>query len=150
MKKKFYKKPKFWIIVAVVGLLGVIGCRKARWFRAPIEKKVAWIAEKVENYLDLTDEQRKTSTKIKNEIVAKVKEMKKHKLEMADYALAQIKKEKLNEDEINQKLDEKEPHRKEMRRFFVKKIVEFHAILTPEQKVKLAEKLTKLKKRFHK
>ena len=63
--------------------------------------------------------------------------------------LNQLRSDQLDMDAINQMADEKSGQVSEMKNLMISKFGELHAILTPEQRVKLADHIEKRTRRFH-
>ena len=139
------------VIIPVLLLAQVlVACGWARWHRAPLEKKAEWIAEKVADKLDLTDDQKTKLNSIRDEIVAKLKESRPSHMKMGEEMIAQVRSEKIDTEAIKAKMDEMDKKRDETRNFVIDKVAEFHAILTPEQRTKAAELLEKFHSRMMK
>lgn len=112
------------------------------------EKRAQRMADMLTDELDLDDKQSQHLNKIKEEILAKGKEYRKHRRVIKDEILAQINSDAVSEDKLNSVFEQQEPYRKEMRKFMISKFAEFHKTLKPEQRTKLAELVEKFSKRF--
>ena len=110
------------------------------------EKKVAWFLKKLSKELALNENQKKELTRIKDEIKTKHEVFKGTKKEMLDAILLEVKSETVDQEKLKQLFKDKETEMQEMRSFFISKFAEFHSILEPEQRSKLAEKMSE----FHK
>ena len=110
------------------------------------KKKLNWIFKKISKELKLNDSQKIKFEKIKNDIETKHEELKGTKTEMLNVFLTQLESNEVNVSELNKEFDEKHQHIQEMKSFLIDKFAEFHSILTPEQRTKLAEKI----KKYHK
>ncbi len=119
-----------------------IGCGNRHCFHRSPEKKAQWVVNRIAGKLDMTDSQEKKLEKIKDEVLAK---MEKHKTEhqsMHDEALQLVKKEKLTKADLEKLFAQREQRYRELLKpFIIEKMLDFHAILTPEQKNQLAEKM---------
>ena len=91
----------------------------------------------------------KGGNQIKDEILVKVQKVKGSHEEMFKTLLSQVQRESVDELALNQLFEEKEPEFKEMRSFLIAKFAEFHGILEPGQRVKLAELMKKLHRKKH-
>lgn len=121
-------------VVAVAALVAT-GCGSCR--PGP-EKRADWVVKKISSKLDLTKEQKAKLDAIKVEVLAKFKEERATHRKMGSEAIALVKSDKLDEAAVNRLLDTRETSMKRLRPYIVDKIVEFHAMLTPEQRAKLA------------
>ncbi len=132
------------ITVAVAALVAT-GCGSCR--PGP-EKRADWAVKKISSKLDLTKEQRAQLDGIKVEVLAKFKEEKAAHKTIGTEAIALVKSVKLDEAAVNRLLDTREAAMKRLRPFIVDKIVEFHGMLTPEQRAKLASLMEEHRSRF--
>jgi Spy/CpxP family protein refolding chaperone len=92
-------------------------------------------------------EQVLTVNKIKDEILAKKLEVKELRKGFYETMLAQIKAETFDKNKVNKLFTSKETKIKDLRVFIIDKLAEFHAILTPEQRVKAEKYIVKFHKR---
>lgn len=122
------------------------------WAHGDSEKRINWLAKKITSELDLNDDQQITLNRIKEEIMAKQREFRSanKREEHLNRFLDEIKKDSLDREVLIKITDERLNHINEMRTFLIDKLIEFHAVLTPEQKEKLAEKIIKLYEKYHK
>jgi Spy/CpxP family protein refolding chaperone len=141
------------VVITIVILLAACRSKFSHcWAHGDPEKKVNWITKKISSELDLNDTQKEKLNSIKEEILAKHSEFKStnKREEHLNRFLEEIKKDSLDREFLVEISDEKMQHFEEIRSFAVEKLIEFHAILTPEQKEKLAEKITEFHEKFHK
>jgi Spy/CpxP family protein refolding chaperone len=129
----------------IVGLV-IAGCARHRMCASP-EKKAGHIAKHVARQLDLTAEQKVKLDRIKNEIIVKTRDLRKDHMRAHTEVLALVKKQNLSRADVDRVISKREAKFKEMKPFIVSKIVEFHSMLTPEQKNTLAEKMEKFHSR---
>lgn len=121
----------------------VDGCRSRQVHGDYSEKHADRIVEIVSDRLDLTQTQKATLENIKRDLLAKRDQMKALHAGLVNEFVEQIKNENFDKEKLNQSLGQREASFKEIRAFVVTKAAEFHAVLTPEQRVKLAESLSK-------
>ncbi|TGL61112.1 hypothetical protein EHQ64_12900 [Leptospira sarikeiensis] len=114
------------------------------------EKRANYIVKKLKSELDLTDAQAATLDKIKEDVLAKRKELKMTGPFLPKEAVEELRADKLNPDKWNKLGEEREKKIATLRVFFTKKAVEFHAVLTPEQRGKLADLILKFQSKFDK
>ncbi|PJZ71399.1 hypothetical protein CH373_02560 [Leptospira perolatii] len=143
----FRKIAKISAVALVLGLAVAVtqGCHH-RW-HSP-EKRAEYIVKKLKSELDLTDAQSATLDKIKDEVLAKRKELQLGGPMLPKEAIEELRGATLNVDKWNKVGEEREKKMSTMRVFFLKKAVEFHAVLTPEQRNKLADLVIKFQSRF--
>ena len=108
------------------------------------EDKAEWIVKKISKELKLTDPQKQKLNGIKDEILTKQSKLKKDREEIFNAVLAEVKKEQIDQQTLIRHIEANGAHIKEMHTFMVTKFTEFHSILTPEQRLLLAEKMTQL------
>ncbi len=134
----------------VVGAFFMSGChRRASVFhRASPEKRAEWVVKRLSSELDLNENQKKEVNRIKDEILAKRKDFKVDHQQMYETVLSQVKGESVDEARLNQLFQDKETQFKEMRGFMISKFAEFHKVLTPVQREKLASKMNEFHDHF--
>ncbi len=133
------------MIIAGIAAIGIFsgGCARQRFACKSPEKRAEFIVKKLTNNLDLTKEQVEKLNKIKDEILARTKDFKNERKASYNEALALIKSEKLDKSSLTSLIGKREQKWNELKPFLVEKFIEFHGMLTPEQKNKLAEKMEK-------
>lgn len=133
------------IVVAVILLLiilaGIFGCSR-RSSHLSHEKRAEWIVKKISKELDLNDSQNAKLNEIKQDIFNKHQSFSASKSEIMDALKKQLRKDAIDETELNALFESKESEFKEMRTFVISRFAEFHAMLTPEQRAKLADKMS--------
>ena len=137
--KKIAILVNIFLIVAVVLMTGV-SCAKQRPPKP--EDKVGRLISKLTDSLSLTGEQKVKVARIKKEITEKneaARTERKGEGKEVDEAFAkEILKDKFDTAGINKLLDQKAEKKEDLRRFMVEELAKFHALLTIEQKQKLA------------
>ena len=147
------KKKKIIIGASVASLLlfGIFagGCkhRGCHFSKSP-EEKIEYIVEHVSDELDMTEAQEVEVKKIAEEVHAKMQEHKGTKKEIYNTILAEVKSDNVDKEKMTSLFDKKMGEINEMKPFFIDKFAELHSILTPEQRVELAEKMEKMHKRM--
>ncbi|TGN19682.1 Spy/CpxP family protein refolding chaperone [Leptospira idonii] len=134
-----FSRPVLILFVAVMGFVFASNCRGHKSF----EKRVEWVAGKLTSKLDLDDAQKAKLESIKAELIAKHKEVRPKHDGWITEVTAQIKNDKIDTKALDKMSAERDSHHTEMRKFFQQKLVEFHAVLKPEQRTKLAELIEK-------
>lgn len=149
-------KCSFLIILFLIVIGGIIlfsSCHRHFGydrFHKPSKKKIDWIFKRLSRELKLNDEQQVKMNLVKQEIIAKAEKFHASKIEIGEQVLTQLKSDTFDKEKMNQTFEAKELEMKEMRFFLVSKLAEIHEILEPDQRQKLAEKIEKFHKRFHK
>ena len=138
MQKKF--------LIIIVSILTLLHCFREKSFEHRLEK----ITSRLSSDLDLNSEQKFTLENIKKEIIEKRKSLQTQKtVETARKEFIDIlRSEKIELEKLKTTLAPLQTQNKEMRDFILEKFVEFHSILTLEQKRKLAEKIESFSKRL--
>jgi len=99
--------------------------------------------KKIAKELKLNEQQKVELDRIKDEIMAKKAEFKIEHQEIKNAVLSQVKRDTVDQAALNSLFGDKELEFKEMRAFLIDKFAEFHNILTPEQRLKLAKRMEK-------
>ncbi len=108
-----------------------------------------WVSEKLTSKLDLDEAQQTKLQSIKTELVAKHKELKPKRDAWMTEVISQIRKDTVDVKSLEKVSAEQDVRHIEMRKFFQAKMIEFHAVLKPEQREKLAELVEKFSKKFN-
>ena len=129
-------------IAALAGTAFLLsGChRRCGWHHSP-EKRADWVARKISSELDLDAAQKAKLDTIKAAILARRSDFRAVHAGMKDILLGQIRAGAVDTSKLAQAFEEKEAKMKELRGFLVAEFAEFHAMLTPAQREKLAAKL---------
>jgi protein CpxP len=122
------------------------GCIKRRILCSTPEERADFFVSRIASSLDLTKEQVDKVNKIKDELLARTKTSSGERETTYKELIEMVKNDKLNRDSVENFINKREAKMKELKPFIIDKIVEFHYILTPEQRNKVAEKLDKF---FH-
>ncbi len=138
------KKWKSFLVLGTASLLVFTNCHWKRSF----ESRADWVAGKLSSKLDLTKEQEDKLEIMKKEIVAKHLELKPKNDLWMQSLLTQVRADKMDGKNIEKLGNDREASMTEMRKLVQQKLVEFHAILTPEQRKEFAELLEKVSNRF--
>ena len=139
------KKSVFLILLLVAGLVFFSGCRR----HGPghgAEFMVDYVAET----LDLDDAQRAKLESIKDELLQKHEEMRTDKEAMHAQAKVLLLSDHIDETAVRAMVNE---HRERMNSaidLVITRFIEFHNMLTPEQKAKLVSKLEQFENYHHK
>ena len=124
------------ICVFISGALIFTGCR-AGSHQGKVEFMVDYIAET----LDLTDPQREQLDGIKEEFMAKAKEMHAQKEAMHAEFMAELRKDQIDQVKIRELIAQKREQMDEIIELAVTNLVEFHKTLSLEQREKLVAKI---------
>jgi Spy/CpxP family protein refolding chaperone len=121
-------------------LAAMAGCHhNMNMFCGPkaFKDRVETMTKKLSKELDLADEQNNHLNIIKDEMIAKLSERKKHRAEMFTVIREEIQKDSIDQRRLGKLFDDRKQFREDMHKFMLQKFVEFHAMLTKEQRVKL-------------
>jgi Spy/CpxP family protein refolding chaperone len=137
----------FPVLAITAGALFLSGCRGRHcgWHASP-EEKADHITKRIAKELDLRPEQKTKLDKIKTDILARKADFQAVHAGFREIALGQIRSASVDQAKLNQNLEEREAKIKELRTFLVAEFAEFHAMLDPAQREKLASKLEKLER----
>ncbi len=109
-------------------------------------QKADMIANRIVKELDLTAAQQKKLNAMKAELVDKITRLHEDRSKVKGEVLALVRSDRVTERDINRLIDQREAKWQEFRPVVVDMLVDFHSMLTPEQRNKLAEKMES----FHK
>ncbi|MEM7181310.1 MAG: Spy/CpxP family protein refolding chaperone [Spirochaetota bacterium] len=133
------KKIFVILLISSISLGFLSNCRRFKTF----EERVEWVTSKLSSKLDLDDEQKKALDKIKLDIIGKKDEIGLNRGKAMEEVIAEIKKDTFDKERVNTIFTSNQEKRDKMRRFFIDKMAEFHTVLRPEQREKLASLMQK-------
>jgi periplasmic protein CpxP/Spy len=130
------------VVAITAGALFLAGCRGRHcgWNSSP-EEKANHISKKIAKELDLTADQKSKLDKIKGDILARKADFSALHAGLQQTLLGQIRSASVDQAKLNQGLEDREAKMKDLRGFMVAEFAEFHAMLNPDQREKLASKL---------
>ena len=135
------------LLVTVLGFV-IAGCSTHHFSNKSPEEKAQWISEKISKELDLNDSQNAKLKEIETDILTKYKEHGDTKAELWNELNKQLNSDNIDEQSLNETFAAKEKQFSEMRVLLVSKFAEFYAVLTPEQRHELSEKLNTMHERW--
>ena len=122
--------------VFVSGALIFTGCRSHSH-----EGKAEFMIDYVAETLDLTDEQRVQLDGIKDEFIAKAREMRDQKEAMHAAFMAELRKEQISRETLNSLIDQKRAQMDDFINLAMDRLIEFHKTLSAEQREKMVAKI---------
>jgi periplasmic protein CpxP/Spy len=133
----------FYIGAAVAALIGFLSWGVGYAQRSP-ERRMAWVAKRLN-----LDEQQTAKLQAVHEAMLQAREQfHKERAELFEEIAAQIKSERLDEAKVLQLLEQRQALMSQIAPQVIAKVAELHASLTPEQKAKAIEHLTRFKDRM--
>ena len=132
-----------------LGLLGLAagalfaGCR-----HKSMDDRASWVANRISSKLDLDDKQEQVLDRIKNELVAKHKSQSEERNKLAAEAESLVRSAQIDKAAVKQLQARHQALQNEMETLLGEKIVEFHAVLKPEQRNKAADILREFRERM--
>lgn len=148
MVRRFFRYA-FPLAALAISALALSGCHSRCGGGSTPEKKADHIAKKLASKLDLSDEQKLKLDKIKLDLLGRKGDFQAIHGGMKDLLLGQLRAGTVDTSAISQGWDDREAKMKEMRGFLVAEFSEFHAMLTPAQREKLAVHLEKMGRHCH-
>jgi Spy/CpxP family protein refolding chaperone len=146
--------PRFLSVLAVVALgvssLTFAGCQGHGRHGGDPHKKADRMVEKLRKKLELNDDQTAKTRAIAHALADKASEFRSLHGEVRKEALTQLRSATPDESALNRVAEDQEHKFTALRVFAVQKFSEFHAVLTPEQREKLADYLEKSRHRHGK
>lgn len=153
-KKTFFgstrSKVILSVIILIVTLMAIKGIAVAKHLHKFGDGPEGFIIGRISEVLDLNSTQKAQVEKIKDEIKKKMETKKADRDNMFEEFANEFKKESLDKNKLNEFAIRKDQEHKEMREFMTDKLIEFHSILTPEQRTKAIEEMKNMKEKFHK
>jgi Spy/CpxP family protein refolding chaperone len=154
IKNGFFSSTKRKVILALAVFLfltasfaGVSFAKKL--YHLKTGGPIGVMIDKVTEDMNLTNDQKAKITALKNDIKAKMEAKKDSHQEKLDGFLEEFKKDNLDKATLENMYQQHDQDRTEMKDFAESKIIEFHNILTPEQRRQASDKMIKLRDKFH-
>lgn len=129
-----------WLLMLVM-FFGVSACRP--WKHKSPEERANWLVKRISKELDLSEGQKQVLNKIKEEFLAKHRSERPQMQENVRSLSELVRSETIDQAKLAELRKKHRAQRESMENFFVEKALEFHKILTPEQRAKAAELLQK-------
>jgi periplasmic protein CpxP/Spy len=144
----FFRRRFFRFAVPVVALTGAAfllsGChRRCGWQHSP-QERADWAAKKIASELGLDAGQKAKLDTIKAALLAREADFKAVHAGLKEMLIGQIRAGSVDSAALDKGLEEREAKMKDLRGFVIAEFAEFHALLTPAQREKLAAKLEKM------
>jgi len=152
-KKSFFSSTKSRVILTVVivifAIIAIKGIALARHFHRFADGPHGFIIEKISENLNLTPEQKAHVEKISDQIKQKMEAKKSTRENMLDEFANEFKKDNMDRNKLKELSVKKDQEKQEMKDFMMDKIIEFHDLLTPDQRNKAVETMKEMKGKFH-
>lgn len=118
------------------------------WKHKSPEERAEWMTKRITKELDLNDSQKQSLGQIKEDLLAKFKADKPTRDALFREMTALVQADTLDKAKLQDIKKRHVAQREAMENLFMDKIVEFHKVLTPEQRAKAAKSLEKHAKHF--
>ena len=140
------RKASYILLIAVLfaGLLTFTGCRHHRH-----PKGAEFMMDYMSEALDLNDVQMEALERIKEEILEKAEQMRADKKTTHQEIMILVGSEVMDKEKLKTVIANHRVQMDELVNLAVDRFVEFHQMLTPDQKAKLVSKLEKFEKWHH-
>ena len=137
------KKGLYILMMAllIAGVAGISGCR-----RHSHAQKLEFMVDYISETLDLSESQQAHLNQIKEELMAKARQMHADKDSMREELIAQLRSEEIDQTLVKARIAEHRDQMDGIVDLMVVRLAEFHKTLTPEQKEKLIAKIETFKK----
>lgn len=139
VRKMFKFVPALMVVAA--GTLLLAGCHRGHCGWSTPEEKAEKVTKRLAKELDLSEPQRAKLDALKDDVLSRKADFKAIKDGFHGLMLGQLRAGSVDQALVNQDLETREAKAEEMRAFLVSKLAEFHAILEPAQREKLAARL---------
>ncbi len=120
-----------------------------RIYNIKTEGPIGMIIDKITDDINLSESQKLKIAALKSDIKLKMDSKKSGRKEKFESFINEFKKDNLDKAALENMYKQNESEKNEMKEFAENKIIEFHSILTSEQRHQAADKLMKLKEKFH-
>lgn len=135
------------ILILIISVCGIVKAQK-KFGHGPGDGPGGFMLGMIVEKLNLTNDQKAQVEKIKDEIKAKMETKKDDRESMMQDFANEFLKDNMDKNRL-QELDQKrEQEMKENKDFMMDKMIEFHNLLTPEQRQKAVETMKEMKEKF--
>jgi len=152
-KKSFLNSTKSKVILSIVivifTVIAIKGIAVGRHFHKFADGPHGFIIEKISENLNLTPDQKAQVERISGQIKEKMDLKKQTREGMLDEFANEFKKDNIDRNKLKELSGKKDQEMEEMKQFMMDKIIEFHDILTPEQRDKAMVSMKEMKDKFH-
>lgn len=124
------------ILLAGGGALAFVGCHG----RSP-EGRADWVVEKMTRELELDEDQVVHLNQIKENLLEKARDAHADRGIVRETVIAELENDEIDQKRLNQLVDDRLDHMKEMAAFVIAEFSKFHAELTPAQRDKLVAEI---------
>lgn len=143
------RKIKFIIPLLVIAfiftsIIGIVYAKK-KFSDGPDGFLMGMIVEK----LDLSNDQKVQIEKLRIQIREKMESKKSNRESNMEEFANEFKKDNMDRNKLKELDKKREQDMNEMKDFMTDKIIEFHNILTPEQRIKAVDTMKEMKDKFH-
>lgn len=143
-RKKFVVIGAFLVLFIIAGAIGV-GVAKNKVDKFREHGPFGFMMERIVKDLDLTAQQKTEVDKIREEVKAKMEEKKNSRKEQMDGYEQMFRSDYFDKQKALDLAKQHDAERDEMRSFFIEETAKFHAILTPDQRNKAADKMKEMR-----
>lgn len=146
MKSHEYRYKRLFAIIALLSLTGMNACRP--WKHRSPDERVASMVERISKALNLDASQKQILERMKAEFIAKHK-ADRPQMEAQFAALSDlVRSDTIDQAKLKTLRKKHQAHRESLENFFVEKAIEFHKVLTREQRSKSADMIMEHFRRY--
>lgn len=136
--------PVLVLAVILTSVFGIVYAKK-KFRDGPDGFLMGMVVEK----LDLNSDQKAQVEKLRTEIREKMEAKKDNRESMMNEFANEFKKDNMDRNKLKELDQKREQNMQEMKDFMMDKMIEFHNILTPDQRVKAVDVMKEMKDKFH-
>jgi len=145
------KKAKVFLTIVIIlfAILAIKGIAFARHIHKFADNPHRFIMEMISENLNLNQNQKAQVDRIHDQIKERMESKKPDREAMFEQFANEFKKDNLDVNKLKEFSQKKDQDMESMKDFMMEKMVEFHNILTPEQRNKAVENIKEMKMKFH-
>ncbi len=152
-KKSLFRSRKIIIILSIVTIiftiLAIKGIAVAKHFHKFSDGPHEFFMDKFTENLNLSEAQKAQVENLKKQVKEKMESNKSNRGSHIEEFSNEFRKDNLDRNRLLELSKEKETQMQDMKEFMMDKLIEFHNILTPEQRIKAVENMMNMKNKFH-
>ena len=146
-KRKSFKKFIIPLVASAIIFTSVFGIVYAK--KKFKDGPHGFIIERLTENLNLTENQKVQVEKLKAQVKEKMESNKPDRENGMEELANEFKKDQLDKSKLMEFANKKHARMKETKEFMMDRLVEFHSILTHEQRSKVVENISDMKHKFH-
>ncbi len=135
------------LLLGILAMTAVSFSACRPWWHKTMQERAGYIAKKIGSKLDLNDSQQQKLNAMRDEVVKKLEANEKEMVQLSRDFEGLVRADKMDPKKLKELKDRRTAVQTDVETVMMDKLVEFHGILTAEQRTKAADLLKKFRER---